>query len=49
MSKYKRVVISGRGGTDVLKIVEEDVPEPKAGEVRVRVLAAWDQEEKYKG
>lgn len=36
---YQRVMITKFGGPDVLKIVEEaDLPEPKAGEVRVKVL-----------
>ncbi len=38
---YKRIVISEFGGPDVLKWVEEPtLPEPQAGEVRVKVLAA---------
>jgi NADPH:quinone reductase-like Zn-dependent oxidoreductase len=40
MRKYKRIVIEAHGSTDVLKTVEEALPEPKPGEVRVRVLAA---------
>jgi NADPH:quinone reductase-like Zn-dependent oxidoreductase len=40
MKKYKRIVISAKGGTDVLKTVEEALPEPEPGEVRIRVLAA---------
>jgi NADPH:quinone reductase len=40
MKKYKRIIVSGHGGTDVLKAIEEDLPEPKTGLVRVRVLAA---------
>jgi len=40
MKKYKRVVIEANGSTDVLKTVEEALPEPKPGEVGVRVLAA---------
>ncbi len=37
---YKRVVITEFGGPDVLKMVEETaLPEPKPGEVRVKVLA----------
>ncbi len=37
---YKRVVITRFGGPEVLKlIVEPTLPEPKAGEVRVKVLA----------
>src|SRR5215208_5474905 len=36
----KRVVVERFGGPEVLRVVEEDVPRPGAGEVRVRVLAA---------
>jgi NADPH2:quinone reductase len=36
----KRVVVDHFGGPEVLKVVEEDVPRPGPGEVRVRVLAA---------
>jgi NADPH2:quinone reductase len=35
-----RVIATRYGGPEVLRVVEEDCPEPKAGEVRVRVLAA---------
>jgi len=38
--KYHRVVVSQHGGPDVLQVVEEELPEPQAGEVRVKVLAA---------
>jgi len=38
--KHHRVVVSRRGGPDVLRVVEEDLPEPRAGEARVKVLAA---------
>ena len=38
--KHNRVVVTRHGGPDVLQMVETDLPEPKAGEVRVRVLAA---------
>ena len=38
--KYHRVVVTRHGGPEVLQVVEEDLPEPRAGEVRVRVLAA---------
>ena len=38
--KNHRVVVSRYGGPDVLQVVEEDLPEPGSGEVRVRVLAA---------
>lgn len=37
---YRRVVATRRGGPDVLELVEEQVPTPKLGEVRLRVLAA---------
>jgi NADPH:quinone reductase-like Zn-dependent oxidoreductase len=36
----KRVVVDHFGGPEVLKVVEEAVPRPGPGEVRVRVLAA---------
>jgi NADPH:quinone reductase-like Zn-dependent oxidoreductase len=36
---YKRAIIAGFGGPEVLKIVEEAaLPEPKPGEVRIKVL-----------
>ena len=38
--KHRRVVVTRHGGPDVLQVVEEDRPEPRAGEVRVKVLAA---------
>ena len=34
-----RVVVDHCGGPEVLKVVEDDVPRPGQGEVRVRVLA----------
>jgi len=37
---YKRVVITRRGGPEVLRIVEEIVREPAPGEVRIQTLAA---------
>ena len=36
----KRVVIDHYGGPEVLKIVDEDDPQPGPGEVRIKVLAA---------
>src|SRR5512132_3102672 len=36
----KRVVVDHYGGPEVLKVLEDDVPRPGPGEVRVRVLAA---------
>ena len=38
--KHSRVVVSQYGGPDQIRVIEEDVPEPQAGEVRVRVRAA---------
>ncbi len=38
--KHHRVIVPRHGGPDVLQVVEEDLPEPRAGEVRVKVLAA---------
>jgi len=38
--KHTRIVVTHYGGPDALQVVEEECPEPKAGEVRVRVLAA---------
>lgn len=37
---HTRIVIDHYGGPDALRVVEEELPEPKHGEVRVRVLAA---------
>jgi NADPH2:quinone reductase len=38
--RQTRIVVSHYGGPDALRVVEEECPEPKDGEVRVRVLAA---------
>jgi NADPH2:quinone reductase len=38
--RFRRVVVTRRGGPEVLRIVEEDVREPAPGEVRIRTLAA---------
>ena len=38
--RMKRVIVDHFGGPEVLKVVEDDVPQPGPGEVRVRVLAA---------
>ncbi len=38
--KHHRVVVSKHGGPEVLQVVEEELPEPGSGEVRVQVLAA---------
>ncbi len=37
---YRRVSIARRGGPDVLRVVEEPLPEPKSGEALVKVQAA---------
>ena len=37
---HRRVVVSKHGGPDVLHVIEEALPEPQPGEVRVKVLAA---------
>ena len=38
--RHIRIVVTHYGGPDALQVVEEAYPHPKAGEVRVRVLAA---------
>ena len=38
--RNRRVVVSRHGGPDVLQVVEEDLPEPVSGELRLKVLAA---------
>jgi NADPH:quinone reductase-like Zn-dependent oxidoreductase len=38
--RYKSVVVTKRGGPEVLKVVENDLRAPSAGEVRIKVLAA---------
>jgi NADPH2:quinone reductase len=38
--KYRRVVVTRRGGPEVLRVVEDALREPGPGEVRVRTLAA---------
>jgi NADPH:quinone reductase-like Zn-dependent oxidoreductase len=35
-----RIIVTHYGGPDALRVVQEECPEPKEGEVRVRVLAA---------
>jgi NADPH:quinone reductase-like Zn-dependent oxidoreductase len=37
--KNMRVMITGKGGPEVLRLVEEELPNPGAAEVRVKVLA----------
>jgi NADPH:quinone reductase-like Zn-dependent oxidoreductase len=38
--KHTRIVVTHYGGPDELRVVEEECPAPKSGEVRLRVLAA---------
>ena len=38
--KHTRIIVTRYGGPDALQVIEEERPEPKQGEVRVRVLAA---------
>ena len=38
--RHTRIIVAGYGGPEQLRVVEEDVPDPKPGEVRVRVIAA---------
>ena len=38
--KHTRIIVTHYGGPDALQVLEEERPEPKNGEVRVRVLAA---------
>jgi NADPH:quinone reductase-like Zn-dependent oxidoreductase len=37
--KYKSVIVTKRGGPEVLQVIENDLREPAAGEVRIKVLA----------
>ena len=38
--RHTRIVVKQYGGPDTLQLVEEECPEPKPGEARVKVLAA---------
>jgi NADPH:quinone reductase-like Zn-dependent oxidoreductase len=38
--RHTRIIVTHYGGPDALQVLEEECPEPKDGEVRVRVLAA---------
>ena len=38
--RNRRIVVTKTGGPEVLRLVEEDRPEPQAGEARVKVIAA---------
>ena len=38
--KYSRIIVSKFGGPENLKLIQEEIPEPSANEVRVKILAA---------
>jgi len=38
--EHTRIIVTHYGGPDALLVLEEECPEPKDGEVRVKVLAA---------
>ncbi len=38
--RHKRIVVTHYGGPEELRVVDEECPEPRHGQVRVRVLAA---------
>jgi NADPH2:quinone reductase len=38
--RYTRIIVTHYGGSDALQVIDDECPEPKHGEVRVRVLAA---------
>jgi NADPH:quinone reductase len=38
--RHTRIIVTHYGGLDALQVIEEECPEPKDGQVRVRVLAA---------
>lgn len=38
--KYQHILATQAGGTQVLQLREDELPEPKVGEVRVKILAA---------
>lgn len=38
--RHTRIIVTHYGGPDALQVLEEECPEPRRGEVRVRVLAA---------
>jgi NADPH:quinone reductase-like Zn-dependent oxidoreductase len=39
-ARMKRVVVDHYGGPDVVRVIDDEVPRPGPGEVRIRVLAA---------
>src|SRR5690242_19807762 len=38
--KQMRIIVTHYGGPDALQVVEEECPEPKKGEIRVKVMTA---------
>ncbi len=38
--KYRRIVVTKHGGPEVLRVLEQEVPEPGSGQVRARIQAA---------
>jgi NADPH:quinone reductase-like Zn-dependent oxidoreductase len=38
--RHARIIVTHYGGPDAIRVVDEECPEPRDGEVRVRVLAA---------
>ena len=38
--RHNRVLVTRYGGPEVISVIEEEIPAPKAGEARVKVLAA---------
>ena len=38
--KYRRVVVTRHGWSEVLQMIDAELPEPQLGEVRVKVLTA---------
>src|SRR5512141_2293008 len=38
--RHTRIIVTHYGGSDALRVVEEECPEPREGEARVRMLAA---------
>ena len=38
--RHTRIIVTHYGGADALQVVEEECPEPRGGEVRVKVLTA---------
>src|SRR2546423_10490050 len=40
LMRYHRIVATRRGQPEVLQMIEDDLPEPATGEVRVKVLAS---------